>query len=219
MILHNHDLAQLDRIKRLNLINSVTGIKPANLIGTVSNAGQTNLAIFSSVVHLGSNPALLGFVVRPSSHVRRHTFENIIENKLYTINHVHPHFVERAHYTSAKFAKEVSEFDACRLTAEYIDGFKAPFVKQSRIKLGMELVEQAPLEINGTVLVIGVVRLLVAPDEVVDAQGHIDLARADDVGISGLNSYYRLDKIADYPYARPEDLPDFSESSTTDEEN
>ncbi len=42
----------------------MTGIKPANLIGTISKNQVSSLAIFSSVVHLGSNPALLGFVLR-----------------------------------------------------------------------------------------------------------------------------------------------------------
>ena len=32
------------KINRLNLINSITGIKPANLIGTISKDGHTNLA-------------------------------------------------------------------------------------------------------------------------------------------------------------------------------
>ena len=66
-------LVEMNRIERLNLINSLSGIKPANLIGTINEDGTENLAIFSSVVHLGSNPALFGFVLRPRGEVRRHT--------------------------------------------------------------------------------------------------------------------------------------------------
>ena len=62
------DIAALDRISRLKIINSVTGVKPANLIGTINKRGITNLAVFSSVVHLGSNPALLGLISRPVSY-------------------------------------------------------------------------------------------------------------------------------------------------------
>jgi len=36
---------------RANFINSITGYKSANLIGTVSSDGVENLAIFSSVTH------------------------------------------------------------------------------------------------------------------------------------------------------------------------
>ena len=114
------EIQQMDRVKRLKLINSVSGIKPANLIGTSDIEGRTNLAIFSSVLHLGSDPALLGFIVRPTGEVSRHTYENIMQNGEYTLNHVHRSFMERAHYTSAKFEKEVSEFEACHLTEEFI---------------------------------------------------------------------------------------------------
>ena len=54
-------IEELERFYRANLVNSVSGYKPANLIGTVSDSGVTNVAIFSSVVHLGADPALLAF--------------------------------------------------------------------------------------------------------------------------------------------------------------
>ena len=62
------DIDSLDKIYRLNLINSITGYKSANLIATQSKAGNTNVAIFSSITHLGSDPALLSFVLRPTFH-------------------------------------------------------------------------------------------------------------------------------------------------------
>ena len=46
MLLDKNDIYELDRIKRLNIINSITGIKPANLIGTKSKEGVNNVAIF-----------------------------------------------------------------------------------------------------------------------------------------------------------------------------
>ena len=137
MIYNREQIESLDRISRLKLINSVTGIKPANLIGTINNSGQTNLAIFSSVVHLGSNPPLLGFISRPKGTEFGHTYRNIEENGEYTINHVHPEFVKNAHYTSAKFDENISEFKRCNLSEEYIKGFKAPFLKESTFKIGI----------------------------------------------------------------------------------
>ncbi len=199
----------MNRIKRLNIINSITGIKPANLIGTISNEGVPNLAIFSSIVHLGSNPAIIGMITRPTQEVRRHTHENIQANGYYTINHIHPNFIQKAHFTSAKFEAEVSEFDACQLTEEYLYDFKAPFVQESRLKLGMQFLEEILIPINQTVLIIGEIKHLIIPDEVVSEEGYIDLAEVDAVGISGLNRYYALEKIGEFPYARVGDLPDF----------
>ncbi|RAK02677.1 flavin reductase (DIM6/NTAB) family NADH-FMN oxidoreductase RutF [Larkinella arboricola] len=210
MHLTKEDLDNTERIRRLNIINSVTGIKPANLIGTVSGKQQSNLAIFSSVVHLGSNPALLGFVLRPERDAGQHTYENILETGYYTINHVHEDFMERAHYTSAKFKKEESEFDQCHFTEEYLAGFPAPFVQESSLKIGLKFLQGLPIEINGTMLIIGQIEHLIVPDEAIDEEGHFDLSRVNDVGISGLNSYYRLTKLGQFPYARPQTMPDFS---------
>lgn len=210
MHLTKESIQSLDKIKRLNIVNSITGIKPANLIGTISDKGNPNLAIFNSVVHLGSNPALIGFVSRPSDEVRRHTYENILETGFYTINHIHDSFIEKAHYTSAKFEEGISEFEKCQLNESYLHNFKAPFVEESKLKMGLKFVQEISIPLNGTVLIIGEIEHLILPDESLNEKGHINLETLDDVGISGLNSYYKLHKIADFPYARPDDLPKFS---------
>jgi len=210
MYLSKQDIENTDRVKRLNLINSVSGIKPGNLIGTKSNNGQTNLAIISSVVHLGSNPAYFGFIMRPQKEVRRHTYENILETGHFTINHIHTSFIDRAHYTSAKFDKSVSEFEACGLTEEYKEDFHAPFVQESLLKIGLKRVEVLPIRVNDTIMVVGQLEHLFLPDDAMDARGYLDLGNMDNVGISGLNSYYTLNKVDEFPYARVTETPDFS---------
>ena len=87
-----------NKIPKINLINSCMGYKSANLIGTQSKDGSTNLAIFSSVTHLGSDPALLGFIVRPTT-VPRHTYANIKETEYLTVNSITETMIEEAHHT------------------------------------------------------------------------------------------------------------------------
>lgn len=203
----NKDIDKMDRIERLKIINSITGIKPANLIGTIDGT-TSNLAIFSSVLHLGSHPPLIGFVARPKSEDSGHTLSNIERNGVYTINHIHPGFIQRAHYTSAKFNQAISEFERCGLSEEYIEGFQAPFVKESTVKMGMTLREMIPIKINGTTLVIGEIAHLVLPDTAME-KGDIDLEELQSTGISGLNSYYQLKKVAQYPYVRIDEVPNF----------
>lgn len=210
MYLSKIDIENTERVKRLNIINSISGIKPGNLIGTRSNEGQANLAIISSVVHLCSNPAYLGFIVRPSGDVRRHTQENITENGWFTINHIRTEFIENAHYTSAKFDHDVSEFEACGLTEETLQGFHAPFVQESTLKMGLKHVENVAIKSSGTTMIIGQIEHLIMPDHAMNKDGYIDLGLADGVGISGLNSYYRLEKLADFHYARASDVPEFN---------
>jgi flavin reductase (DIM6/NTAB) family NADH-FMN oxidoreductase RutF len=133
MHLTNQNIKAMDQVKRLNLVDALTGIKPANMIGTISKEQKTNLAIVSSVIYIGSDPAILGFISRTFGASRRHIYENILEMKVFTINQVHSEIITKAYYTSVKFEKGISEFDRCHLTEEYIDGFKAPFVRESRV--------------------------------------------------------------------------------------
>ena len=186
------DLERLDRDKRTHLINAITGIKPANLIGTVNADGDENLAIFSSVVHLGSHPPLLGFVVRPQGHAPRDTYQNIQQNPYYTINQVGIKHIEQAHQTSTRFAPNVNEFQQCGFSAEYLNGFGAPFVAESRLKIGLRLSSIVPIADNRTELVIGRVEALHIDLEVMPEQGQLNLESLNAVGISGLNSYYQL---------------------------
>jgi flavin reductase (DIM6/NTAB) family NADH-FMN oxidoreductase RutF len=127
-----------ERFYRANFINSLTGFKSISLIGTINQKGQTNLGIFSSVVHLGSDPALIGFINRPIK-AAPHTLANIQATGVYTINHVNRAFLELAHQTSAKYPEEVSEFDEVGLTPEFIEATQAPFVKESKVKYALTL--------------------------------------------------------------------------------
>lgn len=203
------DIQQLERFYRANLINSVSGYKPANLIGTVSADGVTNLAIFSSVVHLGADPALLAFIQRPLGE-QGHTYYNIRENGFYTINHVNRKIVERAHYTSAKFDADVSEFEVCALTPEWLAGFHAPFVLESQVKIGMRFVQEIPIALNNTIMVIGQIEHLFIAEHAIRENGSIALDQVDGVCISGLESYYDTSHLAAFPYAKISALPDFN---------
>lgn len=202
-------LKELDKRFRANLINSISGYKSANLIGTISDSGATNLAIFSSVVHIGANPPLLGFIIRPIDEVPRHTYENIKQNGSFTINHVHEDFIAKAHWTSAKFERNESEFEKCGLTKEFIKGFAAPFVAESRIKIGLKFVEEIPINLNKTILVIGEIMHVILPENALLKNGNVDLNTVADVAISGLDSYHRVEKIETFPYARSSNLPEF----------
>ena len=85
--LSKEDFDDLQKFYRINLINSCTGYKSANLIGSISKDGVENVAVFSSITHLGSNPAMLGYILRPTT-VPRNTYKNIKETGFFTVNHI-----------------------------------------------------------------------------------------------------------------------------------
>ena len=193
-------IEEMDARYRVQFINSLSGFKSANLIGTVDEKGRENLSIISSCFHLGADPALMGFIVRPHK-VPRHTLENILETGYFTINHVHKSIVKDAHQTSARYDKEESEFLHCKLASCYEGGFKAPFVADSKIKIGLKK-EDVILLKNGTELVIGKVELVILPEDCLKKDGFVDIEKSETICVSGLDSYHDTKKIFRLSYAK-----------------
>lgn len=195
------DILSMDKVPRLNMINAASGFKSACLIGTLSEGGVENLAVFNSVVHIGSNPPLLGFILRPVT-VPRHTYQNILETGWYTINHIGESIYKKAHRTSGKYREDISEFEHCGLTPQYTDTCKAPYVLESAIKIGLTFEEEHTVKANGTKLIVGAVRELMLPEEAIEGDGFIDLETAGTLAISGLDSYHKTTRLSREDYVR-----------------
>lgn len=200
------DLIRLESRYRGRLLNKVTGYKTANLIGTKSKEGNSNLAVFNSVVHIGANPPYLGFILRPTT-VDRHTYDNIKETDYYTINQITSAIHQRAHQTAAKYDRSVSEFEACGLTEAYHTDFFAPFVRESLIKIALQFEEERLITCNDTRLIIGKVAHLILPEAAIAEDGDVALEQLDAVAIGGLDTYYTAKKLGRYAYAKPEQQP------------
>ncbi len=187
---------------RRDLINTLPGPRSVHLIGTKGHKGFENLGVFSSVVHVGASPPLLGFIMRPLT-VPRHTYHHIRANKWFTLNTLHPDFLEAAHQTSANYALKESEFSATGLTPEYSDGCKAPYVQESPIKIGLTLEEEYPIKANGTLFLIGRVQEIFVPDEAVGDTGHVDHEILKTLTAVGLDVYQQSTNSVRLSYARP----------------
>ncbi len=197
----SNDLTQMDAKHRIHLINSASGYKSANLIGTRSLNGQDNLAVFSSVIHMGSQPAVFGFLLRPAT-VPRHTWSNILATGVYTINHIHLQILEAAHQTSLKFPEDISEFEATGLCAEMKGGFAAPYVAESPVQMGMKYLSHYEIKENGTMLVVGQVEHLYADSQIVASDGWLQLDQAQTLTINGLDGYALPALIQRMPYEK-----------------
>ncbi len=202
MLITKENILNFEKLYRTNLLNSLPGFKSANLIGTISSEGKTNLAIFNSVIHVGANPPLMGFLMRPIS-VERHTYNNIKETGHFTINHINKEIFKQAHQTSARYEKDISEFDACKLTPEYTEAIKAPYVKESKIKIGLKFVEEQNIKSNDTIFIVGEIIEIILTEDVVLKDGFVDIEKASSIAISGLDSYHETKRIARLSYAKP----------------
>ncbi|MBU3676564.1 MAG: flavin oxidoreductase [Chitinophagaceae bacterium] len=202
MIIQSQDIVSFEQRYRTAFINSLAGFRQAVLVGTASLEGETNLAIFNSLIHLWANPALFGLVSRPDT-VPRDTLQNIIDTKVYTLNYVASEHMNAAHQTSARYAKTVSEFDVVGFTPEYFGEHPAPFVAEAVVKIGMRLEQTVPIELNGTILIIGSVQYIEIPDALVGSDGFVDLAAAEVLVSQGLDAYFAVRALGRLPYAKP----------------
>ena len=199
------DIQNLEKIFKINLINSCSGFKSANLLGSISEEGISNVAVFSSVTHLGSKPPTLGFILRPTT-VPRDTYKNIKDSGIFTINHIHQDIIEDAHHTSAKYPKEVSEFDMTGLEEEFKGNFKAPFVKGAPVQMSMKFIEEVYVPSNDVMLIVSQIQELYIDDALLQEDGLINLSKGNVAAINGLDTYAIPQFNKQLSYQRPKKI-------------
>ena len=199
---NSESIMSLDKNKRVQLINSLGGFKSVSLIGTSDLEGNTNLAIFSSIFHIGANPPLIGLIFRPSPP-ERNTYNNIIDTGFYTINHINESIYRQAHQTSARYDQTESEFEITNLKPEYKDNFFAPYVAESNIQLGIEFKETITIPINNTTMIIGEITQIYIPENCLSEDGFVDIEKANSITCSGLDSYHKTVQLDRLSYAKP----------------
>ncbi|MCH2206226.1 MAG: flavin reductase family protein [Lentisphaerales bacterium] len=203
MNINNQKILAMEKRYRTNFINCLSGFKSINLVGTISQERVTNLAPVSSVIHVGANPPLMGMLIRPNT-VPRNTLENIMTTGQWSLNHITEDFYKAAHHCSARYAKNISEFEQSGLTEEYLS-LHCPYVKEASVKIGLTLKERIDIEVNGTHFLIGEVQEVVLPEDTISEDGFIDLELCKTITVSGLDKYHRTASIDRLPYAKVRD--------------
>lgn len=202
LLLDSAYFESMEKHKRVHLINSIGGFKSVVLAGTKDAEGLENLAIFSSLVHIGANPPLVALISRPSPP-ERDTLNNILSTGFYTINHINESIYKQAHQTSARFDQNVSEFEEVGLTPEYKNNFFAPFVAESNVQLGITFREKIDIQINDTSMIIGEITQLYLPENSLNSDGFVDIELLNTITCSGLDSYHKTIQLDRLSYAKP----------------
>ena len=203
MHLHLDDILAQSSMYRRHFMNTLPGPRGVHLVGTKGFKGIENLGVFSSFVHISaSSPPLLGFIMRPLT-VPRHTYHNIKANKWFTINTLHPDFLDKAHQASANYPYEESEFAATGLTPEYSENCLAPYVAESKIRIGLTFEEEHKIGGIEAYFIVGRVQEIFVADEAVAQTGHIDHELLKTMSVAGLDTYHQVGKAKNMGYARP----------------
>lgn len=196
------DILDMERAFCRDFMNTISGYRSCHLLGTLSYKEVPNLGVFNSITHIGATPPHLGFIMRPLT-VPRQTYHNIKAQGCFTLNQVTQDMMHQAHQASAKYEPDHSEFEAVGLQPHYTGLHPAPYVKESPIKLGLELVEEHHIQANGALFIVGKVIEVIVDESLVAEDGHILLEKAGILSVAGLDSYYLPELIDRLDYPRP----------------
>jgi flavin reductase (DIM6/NTAB) family NADH-FMN oxidoreductase RutF len=196
-----------DRFYRAHFLNCLSGFKSTHLIGSLSADGFTNLGLFHNVVHLGADPALIGYINRPIK-AAPHTLQNIQHTGMYTMNAVHSGMIAQAHQASAKYPRHISEFEEVGLNPCFRKGITAPFVLESAVQYALQLVEVVPIRHNNTFLVIGQLTGAWVQEGLLGPDGFLHLEKAGTVTTLGIDGYYETSLLQRFAYAKPDAAPE-----------
>jgi len=202
MIVTKEEIEQYEKRYRTAFVNSLAGFRQAVLVGTKSVDNRENLAIFNSLIHLGASPALFGLMSRPDT-VQRHSYQNIRDTGSYTLNFIHVSDYKKAHQTSARYDKNISEFEKTGFKSLYQSNIHAPFVQEALVRIAMKFESGIPIPLNGTILLIGSILQVDIDEAIVGADGFIDLSAAEVLISQGLDGYFVSKNIGRLPYAKP----------------
>ena len=174
--------------------------RPIAWVSTVSEEGVANLAPFSYFNAVGSTPPTLMFCPgNARDGGPKHTLANIQRTGQFVVNVVSFDQAEAMNQSSASYGEEVSELEACGLTAAPSLRVKPPRVAEARAHFECELHSSIQLGVGpgGTNLVIGRILAIHIDDEVLDTDGRADPAKLDTVGRMGGIGFCRTNERFD----------------------
>jgi flavin reductase (DIM6/NTAB) family NADH-FMN oxidoreductase RutF len=195
------ELKTFDSVFRRNLMNTLTGPKPAWIMGTVNPAGLANFGLFSNVVHVGASPPSLGVLFRPLT-VPRHSYENTFREGFAGFSLVDENNLEVAHQLSAPYDADGSELALDGLNWEQDEETGVPLLKDAAIRLILSPAEQHSVQLNDTVFVVFNILRIEVNQDLPGEDGMIDLTRANSVACLGLDAYMRVSPYKRYWYAK-----------------
>lgn len=187
------DPAHLGDRETTLLVKSILIPRPIAWVGTVDAQGTANLAPHSFFTMVSEEPPIVMF----SSTSRKDSLTNAETTGEFTVSLVARRQFEQANQTSARYAPEVSEFEAAGIEAEPSAVVVPPRVAGSPAV--MECIVERIIEVGGNHMVLGrVVHVAVDSDTLgTDARGRtLPLAqRLDPLTRLGRNEWGTLGEV------------------------
>ncbi|KAF7361824.1 Flavoprotein oxygenase [Mycena venus] len=192
------DFSSLSSRDTYKILTSAIVPRPIAFVSTLASDGVPNLAPFSYFSMVGHIPPLLSVSFSLSQKRLKHTRENIVATKEFTVNIISEAFAEAANCTAAEAPAEVDEWILSGLTMTPSTLVKPACVLESAVSLECELYFLKDLsapdsEVVTATLAVGLIKKAHVHESVLDAEGAaIDPAKLRPLARLGGLTYTRL---------------------------
>lgn len=186
---------QLDSSSRVHLTQSFIGHSSTFLLGYNDENNAAKIQTCKGILSLQPEEALLGILVRITDKEEIDCFS---AQQHLSLNAVQNTFLEKAH-----LANFFHDFDACKLTPETISSFDCPFVKESQLKAGLEIIQQTPISETNSILLSCKIRSVVLPDDKIDETGKIATSSELWIQDNGIGNYAQAQHLSDLSMEKP----------------
>jgi flavin reductase (DIM6/NTAB) family NADH-FMN oxidoreductase RutF len=189
------DLDSFDRAGRYKLLTGSVIPRPIAWVTTAMPDGRTNLAPYSQFIIISADPGLLGFSIGSRAPTAKDTLEHLRREREMVINTAPPDCAELIQDTSRDFALEVSETE--HFDIETVPSVKVKPPRLARSAIQFECTVEQLIPLGGSVLVVGLVRLMHIAEGLRDSANHIDHRLYQPLSRIGGRRYARVGEIID----------------------
>ncbi|KAJ7188153.1 flavoprotein oxygenase [Mycena filopes] len=193
------DFSKLSSKDTYTLLTSAIVPRPIAFVSTLSADGVPNLAPFSYFSMVGHLPALLSVSFSLSQKRSKHSRDNIVATREFTVNIISEAFIEAANCTAAEAPADVDEWILSGLTMTPSTLVRPACVMESAVSLECELYFLKDLcppdqpDLITTTLAVGLIKTAHVHESVFSADGTaVDPGKLRPISRLGGTTYARL---------------------------
>lgn len=147
---------------------------PAVMVSCANTAGEKNIVTVAWAGTVCTNPPMLSISLRPE----RHSYGIIRESGEFVVNLVTSRLQRACDWCGVRSGRDFDKWKECRLTPAPASSLElAPIIAESPVSL--ECAVRDVLELGSHHLFIADVRAVQVEEDLLDARGRLDLARAN----------------------------------------
>lgn len=188
------DVAAMERLRLYKIVAGSVLPRPIGVVSTVAANGQHNVAPFSFFNILSSDPPYVAISI--SRHLPggrpKDTLMNIRDVGEFVVNIASEEMASAIDTCAQPFSPEVDEFALSGLTAVASTVVRAPAVSESKVNFECRVYQIIELPKSSYTLVLGEVVHIRVNEEVLEANGRINLEELRPIGRLVGNSFCRI---------------------------